>query len=122
MMEREVLKQNAELLRSIVRSIDKKLEYSFVDQVQEGRFALNLSLRGRERIVSLLTDDLLAAGRDAVRKNAMRQKIKSTRDHMLSTHVADVMGKTVAKLLKRSGGAEDESRGSFFRRAPGRRR
>ena len=34
MTEREVLKQNAELLRGIVRSIDKKLDYSFIDQNQ----------------------------------------------------------------------------------------
>ena len=30
---------------------------------------------------------------DNVRKNAIRQKIKSTRDHLLSNYVVDVMGK-----------------------------
>jgi hypothetical protein len=122
MTEREVLKQNAELLRGIIRSIDKKLDYSFVDQNQEGRFSLRLSSRGREGNVSLLVEDLRVAGEDAVRKNALRQKIKSTRDHLLSNYVVDVMGKRVAKLLKASGGANDESRASFFRRPQGRRR
>ena len=122
MIDREVVKQTAELLRAIIRSIDKKLEYSVMDQTQEGRFSLRLSSRGREGVVSLLTDDLRVAGHDAVRKNAIRQKIKSTRDHLLSNHVVDVMGKRVAKMLKQAGGAEDESRGSFFRRPPGRRR
>jgi hypothetical protein len=122
MTEREVVKQTAELLRGIIRSIDKKLEYSLMDQTQEGRFSLRLSSRGRQGIVSLLTDDLLVAGQDAVRKNRIRQKIKSTRDHLLSNYVVDVMGKRVARMLKASGGAEDQTRGSFFRRPPGRRR
>jgi hypothetical protein len=122
MAEREVAKQTAELLRGIIRSIDKKLEYSLMDQTQEGRFSLRLSSRGREGIVSLLTDDLRMAARDLVRKNAIRQKIKSTRDHLLSNYVVDVMGKRVARLLKKSGGAQDEFRASFFRRPPGRRR
>ena len=121
MAEREVVRQTAELLRRIIRSIDKKLEYSLVDQTQEGRFSLRLSSRGRVGMVSLLTDDLRAAGHDAVRKNVIRQKIKSTRDRLLSNYVVDVMGRKVAKMLKQSGGAADESRGSYFRRPPGRR-
>jgi len=122
MTEREMVRQTAELLKGIIRSIDKKLEYSLVDQTQEGRFSLRLSSRGREGVVSLLTDDLRAAGHDNVRKNAIRQKIKSTRDHLLSNYVVDVMGKRVAKMLKKAGGSEDESRRSFFRRPEGRRR
>jgi hypothetical protein len=122
MNEREVVKQTAEVLRSIIRSIDKKLEYSLVDQTQEGRFSLRLSSRGREGIVSILTEDLRMAGQNAVRKNAVRQKIKSTRDHLLSNYVVDVMGKKVAKMLKKAGGAKDEFKPSFFRPSQGRRR
>ena len=122
MTEREVVKQTAEVLRGIIRSIDKKLEYSLVDQTQEGRFSLRLSSRGREGIVSILTDDLRMAGQDAVRKNAVRQKIKSTRDHLLSNYVVDVMGRRVAKMLKKAGGAKDEFKPSFFRPSQGRRR
>jgi len=122
MNEREVVKQTAEVLRSIIRSIDKKLEYSLVDQTQEGRFSLRLSSRGREGIVSILTEDLRMAGQNAVRKNAVRQKIKSTRDHLLSNYVVDVMGKKVTKMLKKAGGAKDEFKPSFFRPSQGRRR
>ena len=122
MTEREVVKQTAELLKGIIRSIDKKLEYSLMDQTQEGRFSLRLSSRGREGIVSLLTEDLRVAGHDAVRKNVIRQKIKSTRDHLLSNYVVDVMGRRVAMMLKQAGGAKDESKPSFFRRPQGRRR
>jgi len=122
MTEREVVKQTAELLRGIIRSIDKKLEYSVMDQTQEGRFSLRLSSRGRQGTVSFLTDDLLVAGRDAVRKNRIRQKIKSTRDHLLSNYVVDVMGKQVAKMLKQAGGATEDFKPSYFRRPQGRRR
>jgi hypothetical protein len=122
MTEREMVKQTAEVLRGIIRSIDKKLEYSLVDQTQEGRFSLRLSSRGREGIVSILTDDLRMAGQNAVRKNAVRQKIKSTRDHLLSNYVVDVMGRKVARMLKKAGGAKDEYKPSFFRPSQGRRR
>jgi len=122
MTEREAVKQSAELLRVIIRSIDKKLEYNFIDPTQEGRFSLRMVTRGREGVVSLLTNDLRLAALDNVRRNAIRQKIKSTRDHLLSNYVVDVMGKRVARMLKQAGGAKDESKPSFFRRPQGRRR
>jgi hypothetical protein len=60
---------------------------------------------------------------DNVRKNMIRQKIKSARDHLLSNYVVDVMGKKIAKMLKLSAGGKDESKSSFFFRRPqGRRR
>jgi hypothetical protein len=122
MTEREAAKQAADLLRSIIRSIDKQLEYSVVDQTQEGKFSLRLSSRGREGIVSLLTADLRMAGQDAARKNAIRQKIKSTRDHFLSNYEVDVLDKKAARMLKQADAAKEEFHGSFFRRPQGRRR
>ena len=123
MTEREAVKQSAELLRSIIRSIDKKLEYTLLDPTQEGRFSLRLSTRGREGTVSLRTDDLRFAVLDNARKNVIRQKIKSIRDHLLSNYVVDVMGKKVAKMLKQAAGGKDDSKSSFFFRRPqGRRR
>jgi hypothetical protein len=122
MTEREIVKHTAELLRSIIRSVDKKLEYSLMDQTQQGRFALRLTTRGREGVVSLRTDDLRAAADSATSKNVIRQKIKSKRDHLLSNYVVDVMGRNIAKLLKETASSREESK-SFYRRAPmGRRR
>ena len=121
MTEREEVKQSAELLRVIIRSIDRKFEYHLIDPTQEGRFSLRLSTRGREGTVSLMTNDLRLAVVDNVRKNVIRQKIKSTRDHLLSNYVVDVMGKRVAKMLKKAGGGKDEAKPSFFRRPQGRR-
>jgi hypothetical protein len=123
MIERETVKQTADLLRGIIRSIDKKLEYSVMDQAEEGRFSLRLSTRGREGVVSLRTEDLRSAGKSAVLKNAIRQKIKSKRDHLLSNYVVDVMGTTMTRLLKQSAAGREDFKPSFFRRAPmGRRR
>ena len=101
--------------------MDKKLEYSVMDQTEEGRFSLQLSLRGREGIVSLVTDDLLVAGQDSVRKNAIRQKIKSTRDGLLSYPVVDIMGVKVAKMLKQAEGGREEFRPAGFRRPQAKR-
>jgi hypothetical protein len=123
MSEREAAKQAAELLREIIRSIDKRLEYSVMDQSQEGRFALRLTTRGREGIVSLKTADLRNAGENAVSKNAIRQKIKSKRDHLLSQYVVDVLGTRVARMLKESAAVSAPFKPSFSRRPPmGRRR
>lgn len=122
MTEQEAVKQSAELLRRVIRGIDKKLEYHFVDSVQEGRFSLKLSTRGRATVVSLLTDDLRAALLDDVRKNAIRQKIKSARDHLLSNYVADVMGKKMERMIKQSAAGKDDARASFFYRRPQGRR
>ena len=123
MTEREAVKQSAELLRGIIRSIDKKLEYNLLDPTQEGRFSLRLSTRGREATVSLRTDDLRMAVLDNVRKNVVRQKIKSARDHLLSNYVVDVMGRKLTKMLKVAARGTDDSKSSFFFRRPqGRRR
>ena len=122
MTEHEAVKQSAELLRNIIRSIDKKLEYNFIDPTQEGRFSLRLSTRGRVGTVSLLTQDLRLALADNVRKNGIRQKIKSTRDHLLSNYVVDVMGKRDARMLKQAASGKDESKSSFFYRRPQGRR
>lgn len=122
MTEHDVVKQSAELLRTIIRSIDKKLDYNFVDSTQEGRFSLRLSTRGREGVVSLLTQDLRLALGDNVRKNVVRQKIKSTRDHLLSNYVVDVMGKKMTKMLKQSTSGDSDTKSSFFYRRPSGRR
>ena len=47
--QQESVRQSADLLRRIIRSIDKKLEYNFLDPTQEGRVSLRLSTRGREK-------------------------------------------------------------------------
>ena len=123
MSEHESVKQSANLLKTIIRSIDKRLDYNLVDPTQEGRFSLRLATRGKEGFVSIRTDDLRMAVIDDVRKNVIRQKIKHVRDHLLSHYVVDVMGRKIARMLKESAGTKDDSKSSFFFRRPqGRRR
>ena len=62
-MDVKYLKQNEELLRGIVRTIDKNLEYSLTDESQEQTFFSKLSARGRHATVSLSIEDLRLAGR-----------------------------------------------------------
>lgn len=94
-----------------------------MEQSQEGRFSLRLSARGREGIVSLRTEDLRKGLENTVSKNAIRQKIKSKRDHLLSNYVVDVIGHKIAKMLKQSAAIRDTFKPAFSRRpAMGRRR
>ncbi len=122
MTEQEAAKQSAELLKRIIRSIDKKLEYSLVDSTLEGRLSLRLSVRGRVGVISLLSSDLRSALVDDVRKNGVRQKLKSMRDHLLSNYVDDVMGKKVARMLAQAASGPSDGKSSFFYRPPRTRR
>jgi hypothetical protein len=122
MTEQETVKQSADLLRTIIRSVDKKLDYSLVDPTQQGRFSLRLSTRGRASVVSLLTNDLRLALVNDVIRNAIRQKIKSARDHLLSNYVDDVIGRKMARMLKQAAGGKDDAKSSFFYRRPTGRR
>jgi hypothetical protein len=123
MTGREVIKENEAMLRGIVRSIDKNLDYSTSETAQgeTPRFTVQLLLRGRRAVVSLALDDLIAAAQDVVRRNAVRQKIKSARDHMMDNHVVDVMGNKTARMLKESAASQEAfQRPSFNRRGPRR--
>jgi len=124
MSGREVLKENEAVLRGIIRSIDKNLDYTAGDvpQSDAARFTIQLALRGRHATVSLALEDLIAAAQDVVRRNAIRQKIKSTRDHMMDVHVVDVMGNKTAKMLKESAATQESFQRPNFRRSFGGRR
>ncbi|HET8563652.1 MAG TPA: hypothetical protein VFM35_07270 [Candidatus Binatia bacterium] len=74
-------KEEDAVLREIIRSVDKKLDYTVRD-VEGSRFNLHLSLKGHEATVSLTLDELTAAMTDAVKRHHIRQKIKARRDHM----------------------------------------
>lgn len=116
MSENESVNQTANLLRGIMRSIDKRLDYNLVDPMHEGRLSLRLVTRGREGVVSIRTTDLRMAVVDDVLKNAIRQKIKSARDHLLSNYVVDVMGRKITRLLKQSASTREDTKSSFFYR------
>src|SRR3954466_6286639 len=123
MTAREVIKENETVLRGIVRSIDKNLDYATEGpQSDAPRFTVQLSLRGRRATVSLALDDLMAAPQDLVRRNVIRQKIKSARDHMMDKHVVDVMGNKTARMLKESAATQEAFQRPSFNRGRGPRR
>src|SRR5689334_2418756 len=118
MTGREVIKENEAVLRGIVRSIDKNLDYSAVEGTQSGapRFTIQLLLRGRRAAVSLALDDLIASAQDVVRRNAVRQKIKSVHDHMMDTHVVDVMGNKTTPTPNESAASQERFQRPSFNR------
>lgn len=88
------------LLRDIIRSINKKIDYS-AREGEGSQFTLHMSLRGHEGDVVLNLDDLIAAKEDQIKRHQMRQKIKARYDHLDSSRYgADVLGLRSAKLLR----------------------
>jgi hypothetical protein len=109
------------LLRDIVRSINKKIDYS----AREGegtQFTLHLSRRGHETDVVLDLEDLIAAKDDQIKRHQMRQKIKARYDHLDSSRYgADVLGLKREKLLRASPKLEPmAARAGFSRSGPRR--
>lgn len=123
MYGRDVLKEDEALLREIIRSIDKKLDYALRDgnQSEGSIFTLCLSMQSKETNVTLSIDDLKAAKSDLVRRNEIRQKIKRFRDHMGDTHfLKDVLGTKAARLLRKASKLEEGIQRQGFRRSPRR--
>lgn len=90
------------LLREIVRTIDKKLDYT-TREGEGSRFSLHVKLRNHEGDVCLDLDELKAAKTDTIKRNHIRQKIKARCDHLdNSRYGADILGLEPAKLLRAS--------------------
>ena len=88
------------LLRDIVRSVNKKIDYS-AREGEGSQFTLHISLRGHETDVVLNLEDLIAAKDDQIKRHQVRQKIKARYDHLdASRYGADILGLRSAKLLR----------------------
>lgn len=102
MFGKGVFQEEENLLREIVRSIDKRLDYS----AREGegtKFTLHIKLKNNENNVVLDLEDLKAAKGDMIRRHQIRQKIKARADHLdKSRYVEDIMGHRSERLLKAS--------------------
>jgi len=120
---RDVSKEDEARVREIIRSIDKKLEYSLHDGRETGGpdFTLHLARQSWEGNIVLSIDDLKAAKSDLICRNKIRQKIKRLRDHMWDNRFSkDILGTKAAKMLKASAQREEELKRQFGRRAPRR--
>jgi hypothetical protein len=118
MFGKGVFQEEENLLRDIIRSIDKKLDYT----AREGegtKFIVRVKLRGHETDVQLDLEDLKAAKRDMIRRHQVRQKIKARCDHLdRSRYGDDILGLKSAKLLRASPKPEPSVQRSGFGRGP----
>ncbi len=90
------------VLREIVRTIDKKLDYT-AREGEGSRFSLHVKLRNHEGDISLDLEELKAAKTDSIKRHQIRQKIKARCDHLdRSRYGADILGLETAKLLRAS--------------------
>lgn len=119
----ELLKEDEATLREIIRSIDKKLDYSLREGVEARgpNFTLHLARQSWKATVTLSIDELKAAKSDRTRRNAIRQKIKRQRDHMGdSRFLEDVLGTKPARMLRQSTRPDEGFYRQGMRRPPKR--
>lgn len=79
-----VLEQATTMLRTLIRSIDKKVEYSFsaVEGDRPG-IAVSLSLRKKSASVTVPAADLEAASESSMRREQVRGTLKRAIDGMM---------------------------------------
>ena len=120
MFGKGVYQDEEALLREIIRSINKKLDYA-AREGEGSRFTLHVSLRGHETDIALDLEDLKAAKSDLVARHQIRQKIKARYDHLdKSRYGEDILGLKPAKLLRASPKPEISTQHRGFGRSPRR--
>ena len=120
MFGKGVYQEEEALLREIIRSIDKKIDYS-AREGEGSHFSLILTLRGHETVVLLDIEELHAAKTNMLKRNQIRQKIKSRCDHMdKSRYGEDVLGLKSQKLLRAAPKPEPRQQQRGFGRSPKR--
>ncbi len=121
MFGKGVFQEEEKLLRDIIRSVDKKIDFS----AKEGdgtKFTLRVKLRNHEGEVMLDLEDLKAAKTDMIRRHQVRKKIKARCEHLdKSRYNNDILGRGPAKLLRAAPKLEPMAqRGGYGRGGPRR--
>ena len=120
MFGKRIFQEEETLLRNIVRSIDKRVDYS-AKEGEGSRFTLRIKLRNHEADVVLDLEDLKSARTDMVRRHQIRQKIKARCDHLdKSRYGDDVLGLKSARILRTSPKPEAPAHRGGFGRGPRR--
>jgi hypothetical protein len=120
MFGKSVYQEEEALLREIIRSINKKLDYT-AREGDESRFTLHVSHRGHQADIALDLEDLKAARTDTTRRHQIRQKIKARYDHLdKSRYGDDILGLKPAKLLRAAPKPEPSTQQRGFGRGPRR--
>ncbi len=121
MFGKGVFQEEENLLRDIIRSVDKKIDYS----AKEGdgtKFSIHVKVRNHEGEIMLDIEDLKAAKTDMIRRHQIRQKIKARCEHLdKSRYGDDILGLKSAKLLRASPKLEPMAQRSSFGRGGPRR-
>ena len=120
MFGKGVFQEEENLLRDIIRSIDKRVDYS----AKEGagtRLTVHVKLRGHEADVVLDLEDLKAAHTDMIRRQQIRHKIKARCGHLdKSRYGEDVLGLKSARILRASPKLKAPAQCGGFNRSPRR--
>ena len=120
MFGKGVFQEEENVLRSIIRSIDKRVDYT-AKEGEGSRFTVHVKRRGHEADVVLDLEDLKNAKLDMVTRHQIRQKIKARYDHLdKSRYGADVLGLKPARLLRASPKPEPMAPRGGFSRGPRR--
>lgn len=120
MFGKGVYQEEENLLRDIIRSIHKKVDYT-AKEGQGSRFTVHVKLRGHEADVTLDIEDLKAAKTDMVKRHQIRQKVKARCDHLdKSRYGDDILGLKPARLLRAAPKPEFSPQRSSFGRTPRR--
>jgi len=120
MFGKGVFQEEENVLRNIIRSIDKRVDYS-AKEGEGSRFTIHVKLRNHEADVILDLEDLKAAKSDMVRRHQIRQKIKARCDHLdKSRYADDILGLKPARILKASPKPEPMAQRGGFGRGPRR--
>jgi hypothetical protein len=116
MFGKGVFQEEEILLRDIIRSINKKIDYT-AKEGEGTKFSIHVRLRGHEADVVLDLEDLKAAHSDMAKRHHIRQKIKARYDHLdKSRYDADVLGLKSEKLLRAAPKPEPMAQRSGFNR------
>ena len=121
MFGKGVFQEEENLLRDIIRSIDKRVDYS-AKEGEGTKFIIHVKLRNHEGEVMLDLEDLKAAKTDMIRRHQIRQKIKARCEHLdKSRYGDDILGLKSAKLLRAAPKVEPIAQRSGFGRGGPRR-
>ena len=120
MFGKSVFHEEETLLRDIIRSVDKRIDFS-AKEGEGTKFTVHVKLRNHEGDVMLDLEDLKAARADMIKRHQIRQKIKARSEHLdKSRYGADVLGLKSAKLLRLSPKLEPMAPRGFGRGGPRR--
>jgi hypothetical protein len=120
MFGKGVYQEEEALLREILRTIDKKIDYT-ARKADGSHFSLHLKLSNHEGDTYLDLEELKVARADMIKRYQIRQKIKARCDHLdKSRYGADILGGLASAKLLRASPKPEPTMQRGFGRAPRR--